>query len=730
MMLPDLPWATYIRTSTFEQGEKSSPLKQFLANVAWAKNNGRTIPGIESGIIGSRVNRGDYIFVDHQTGTNDDRPDWQRFMTLARSGKVGGIVCYVVDRAARNLADAVKIHRDLRRMSVGFQFAIQNFDDTPAGTLMFQIFAAFAEYEVKIIAERTHDGRRKRILGIGGKKDGKPRLQGPPLYGYRLEDGIPVEDKKEGPVARFFLRKALESTDNTSRKIAKALNEAGHRTRSGKLWRDTTVSKNLRKAYSYAGVYRHRHGLEAAIKAHDEAVKLMGAAAPPLDTSAIETIETMAYPAMITHDEASLILARAEKNRAERRGRPSREYALTSYLWCDVCGCRWYAKKGLYYCGCTQLGKPRCRAIGSVAQHRIESGVFEGMRAYLRRPDVYYSLALQDYNARRGSSQRGREEIEKLVKQASKEQAHYDEQATEFGLSPRQREIARTKSQQLELRLAELKAELRQLSSVVPLPSQAGIVAAFGQMLAILDRIVTFAEKREFIEATMQRVLTDGRRVKVTGTLDVQAVANKGSKGGIYSIQNLDPGSGDHDVGRLQVAVDDSLRMRGRQRIRDLGAVTQDKLCRQTSTLQTIGQRFAFDQFHHQVIRPGVVQRADVRMIQRRDCARLAVEASTEFLMRDLDGDGPAEAGVAGLVDRAHAAFANLAENLVRAEPATGLDPADQAGGGFESGLHHRTIGVLVEQRSDFAEEVGIAGAGVREKGIALAGSAFAGEVK
>ena len=182
-MQPDLPWATYIRTSTFEQGEKSSPLKQFLANVAWAKNNGKVIPGIESAVTGSKVKRGDFIFVDHQTGTNDDRPDLQRFMSLARSGKVGGIVCYVVDRAARNLSDAVKIHRDLKRMRVGFQFAIQNFDDTPAGTLMFQIFAAFAEYEVKIIAERTHDGRRKRILGIGGKKDGKPRLQGPPLYG-------------------------------------------------------------------------------------------------------------------------------------------------------------------------------------------------------------------------------------------------------------------------------------------------------------------------------------------------------------------------------------------------------------------------------------------------------------------------------------------------------------------------------------------------------------------
>jgi hypothetical protein len=147
----------------------------------------------------------------------------------------------------------------------------------------------------------------------------------------------------------------------------------------------------------------------------------------------------------------------------------------------------------------------------------MEDAVLDGMRRYLKQPDVHYALALQNYNASRGSSMRSGEEIERQVRALAKEQAHYDEQATAYGLSPRQREIAKKKSEQLELRIAELNAELRQLS-VVPLPSQSGIVAAFGEMLAILDRITTFDERREFIEATIQRVLTDGRQVKVTAT--------------------------------------------------------------------------------------------------------------------------------------------------------------------------------------------------------------------
>lgn len=537
-MQPELPWAMYIRVSTAEQAEKSSPLKQFTANLAWARANGKVIPGIESAIVNNKVQRSAFIFVDAQSGTDDNRPDWRRFMELARSGKVGGVVCYVVDRIARNLSDALRISRDLKRMRVGFQFALQNFDDTPSGVLMYQIFCSFSEYECKIIKERTHDGLRKRILGIGGKKDNKPRIQGPPLYGYHLEDGIPVEDAKEGPVARYFLAKALESTDNTSGKIAKALNEAGFRTRAGKLWRDTTVSKYLRKAHSYSGVYKHRHGIEAAMKAYQEAVTVMGTDAPPLDLSAIEIIETEAYPALITREEANLILSRVEKNRAELRGRPTKQYPLSGKLYCEVCNSRWYCHRGLYYCSCQQLNRPRC-STRSVAQDRMDRAVLDGMRTYLKRPEVHYALALQDYNATRGASVRSKDEIEKQVRELVKEQLHYDEEATAFRNTPKQREIARRKSKQLELKMAELNAELRQLS-VISLPSESGIVAAFGQILAILDRIVTFEEQHEFISSTIERCLTDGRQVKVTGTLDVQVVANKGSKSAIYSIGHLD----------------------------------------------------------------------------------------------------------------------------------------------------------------------------------------------
>ena len=72
------------------------------------------------------------------------------------------------------------------------------------------------------------------------------------------------------------------------------------------------------------------------------------------------------------------------------------------------------------------------------------------------------------------------------------------------------------------------------------------------------------------------------------------------------------------------------------------------------------------------------VDRGDVRMIQRREQARLALEAREplgiggERRRQDLDRDVAAEPGVARAVDLAHAARAERCHHLVDAEPRTG----------------------------------------------------------
>ena len=159
----DLPWAIYIRVSTKDQGLKFSPIKQLSACASWAKTNGIRIPGIDSAASGNTVRPSEFILFDQQTGKNDDRPDFQRAWDLARSRKIGGLICFCVDRAARNVVDAITLKKNLKKMGVKLEFATQTFDDSPSGQMMYTIFAAYSEFEGQIILERTGNGRLRRV---------------------------------------------------------------------------------------------------------------------------------------------------------------------------------------------------------------------------------------------------------------------------------------------------------------------------------------------------------------------------------------------------------------------------------------------------------------------------------------------------------------------------------------------------------------------------------------
>ena len=87
----------------------------------------------------------------------------------------------------------------------------------------------------------------------------------------------------------------------------------------------------------------------------------------------------------------------------------------------------------------------------------------------------------------------------------------------------------------------------------------------------------------------------------------------------------------DLDVRRLQIAVDDALLVRGFERVGDLARDRERLLNRQRARRQTLGERRALDQLEHEAADAvgllEAVDRADVRMIQRRQHPRLALEA-------------------------------------------------------------------------------------------------------
>jgi DNA invertase Pin-like site-specific DNA recombinase len=120
------------------------------------------------------------IFTEHASGGDRDRVELARALAYCRKGDV--LVAFKIDRVARSVAHLLEIVEDLKRRCVGFKAVNDPIDTTTAaGSLMFQIMAAFAEFERSVIRERTMAGlAAARARGrIGGRPKGwkKPKME-------------------------------------------------------------------------------------------------------------------------------------------------------------------------------------------------------------------------------------------------------------------------------------------------------------------------------------------------------------------------------------------------------------------------------------------------------------------------------------------------------------------------------------------------------------------------
>lgn len=111
------------------------------------------------------------IFVDDGlSGATMKRPALQRCLKVLQPGDV--LMVWKMDRLARSLRDLLRILDKLKAREVQFRSLTEREinTDTPGGAFMFQIIGALAEFEGRIIAERTRAGvaaARKRGVAFG-----------------------------------------------------------------------------------------------------------------------------------------------------------------------------------------------------------------------------------------------------------------------------------------------------------------------------------------------------------------------------------------------------------------------------------------------------------------------------------------------------------------------------------------------------------------------------------
>jgi DNA invertase Pin-like site-specific DNA recombinase len=120
-----------------------------------------------------------HLYDDRASGTRDDRLGLTQRLKALREGDT--LVVWKLDRLGRDLRHLVNTVHDLTARGIGLKVltgqgaAIDT--TTPAGKLIFGIFAALAEFERELIAERTRAGLL--AARARGHADGRPYTMTP-----------------------------------------------------------------------------------------------------------------------------------------------------------------------------------------------------------------------------------------------------------------------------------------------------------------------------------------------------------------------------------------------------------------------------------------------------------------------------------------------------------------------------------------------------------------------
>jgi DNA invertase Pin-like site-specific DNA recombinase len=106
------------------------------------------------------------------------RRQWRALLTLASRRKVDVILCWKLDRCFRSVKDAADTLAQLRAWGVGLRSYTEPMIDTVSGSpwadLLFNLLAAFSQFERSLIAERVRAGMARAKKQ--GKALGRPRV--------------------------------------------------------------------------------------------------------------------------------------------------------------------------------------------------------------------------------------------------------------------------------------------------------------------------------------------------------------------------------------------------------------------------------------------------------------------------------------------------------------------------------------------------------------------------
>lgn len=330
-------------------------------------------------------------YMEDISGITVNRPKMNQILARAKEREFEVLICYTLDRFARDFVPQYLLETELRRNGVKIEYVMQHFDGTPMSDAFKDMLITFAKLERRMISERMTRGK------VGKARSGKvPGLgRGQPKYGFNYVDGMyEVNEDQARIILLIFHWYTVERIGATS--IAKRLSEMCIPTQLDLLpdnkikgkpygWWSATVVDSILRDETYAGHYFYNKTIRVDGKSKKR----------PRE----EWIE-VPVPAIV--DEATFGLAQRQRKTNKRASiRHTKNFYLMQYrMTCKTCGgsigvgfTRNRQKDGYYYYyRCSgqvnhlQLDfKTKCR--GYIRVELIDDIVWEAVREFLKDPE-------------------------------------------------------------------------------------------------------------------------------------------------------------------------------------------------------------------------------------------------------------------------------------------------------------------------------------------------------
>ncbi len=405
-------------------------------------------------------------------------PETEKMLRHVRSGHITGLIFSKLARLARNTKELLEFADIFREHDVDLISLGEAIDtSSPAGRLFYTMIAAMAQWEREEISARIAASVPIRA------KLGKP-ISGAAQFGYEWRDRKLVPNPKEAPIRKLMYELFLEH--RRKRTVARHLNEAGHRTRSGARFSPGGVDRLLRdpiaKGQRRANYTRNvGEGRSWELKPESEWVYV------PVEPIVSEEI----------WEECNRILDEQKRRHRPPGRKPVQLFA--GYVYC-ACGPKMYVTSwaAKYYCS-------KCR--NKLPSDDLERVFHEQLKAFFFSPtEVARHLEQADESIRSKEELLGSLEAEEKRVRAEMDkvyQAYMADQLTVEGFGRQYRPLEE-RFNQLEDEVPRLRGEVDFLK--IQLLSSSEIVSEAQDLYSRWPEM-EFAEKRRIVENILERII-------------------------------------------------------------------------------------------------------------------------------------------------------------------------------------------------------------------------------